>query len=91
MFVLPEGAYPTASKRFIEAVRDYRRKLKLQPEPKEGSREWYAYMRGERFHVSSLLQGHFEHPLLYAVLHGVPPPGPDFSSRSASIDVMGFI
>jgi hypothetical protein len=69
MFVLPEGAYPTASKRFIEAVRDYRRKLKLQPEPKEGSREWYASMRGERFYVSSLLQGHFEQPLLYAVLH----------------------
>ena len=69
MFVLPNGAYPTASRRFLDAVRDYRRKLKLQPEPATGSREWYAAMRGERFSLTSLLDSHFQQPLIYARLH----------------------
>lgn len=71
MFALPEGAYPTASRRFIEAVRDYRRKMKGRPEPKQGSREWYASMRDERFKLEYLLSHHFEQPLLYTALHRI--------------------
>jgi hypothetical protein len=70
MFALPNGAYPTASRRFIEAVRDYRRKLKLRPEPQVGNQEWYALMRGgDGFSVSALLRSHFHQPLIYSRLH----------------------
>lgn len=69
MFVLPNGAYPSASRRFLDAVQDYRRKLKQLPEPERGSREWYAAMRGDNFSLTALLRGHFHQPLLYARLH----------------------
>jgi hypothetical protein len=69
MIGLQNGAYPSASRRFIEAVRDYRHKLKLGTQPEVGSPAWYAYMRGDQFSLKSVLHSYFHQPLLHSQLH----------------------